>query len=695
MSGLHQGIRRDLQGLRAVAVLSVVLGHAGAAGLPGGFVGVDVFFVISGFLITGVLVSGMRSPAAGLREFFARRARRILPAATVVIVATVTAAAVLLNPVRASDAFWDGLWASAFLANVKFARDGTDYFSAGTPPSVLQHYWSLAVEEQFYLAWPFLIALILVGVRWRGRRTRHSTQTLFWVLVALSAASFAFCLLATKQSPAGAYFSTPARIWELGVGGLLALQVPAVAKLPAGLRAAASWAGLLAIAVAVVTFDATTLYPGKAALLPVLGSALVLGGGIGSPAGGAGLLLGRQPLRWIGDIYYSLYLWHWPLLQLAEQHAGHPLSPLAKAGLVLAALALAALSYRFIENPIRQARWAERPQKSFALWPAALILVMLTSWIGPLTAAPPVYSQDVASSAAVTTPGVSTPEDAATAVGKLVEAAARSAAAGEKVPSRLLPPLDGLRWDSFGTSCYVSTGQVQVKECAAGDPAATGSLLLFGDSHAGMWLPALDGIGKRRHLAVKYLVKNGCTPMTVHVRLDKVGVERDCDTWRAAALEAIKASPADVVVLGSLSYQGALSDESGRPVPDDQAGQVWQTGVVATIKAISRPGRKIVVLGDPEQMPSFPVDCLSRADATMGSCSAKEDNDHFRWGRATQEAAQGSKAVFVDVLPWFCWVKVCPMVIGGRVAFVDRSHVSQTYMFTLGGALEAAVFPKA
>ena len=692
---LHRGTRRDIQGLRAVAVLSVVLAHAGVSGLSGGFVGVDVFFVISGFLITGLLVAGMRSGHRALRDFFARRARRILPAATAVVLATVSAAAILLNPVRASDAFWDGIWASAFLANVKFAKEGTDYFAIGTPPSLLQHFWSLAVEEQFYLGWPLLIALVLVGFRWRARRLRCSTQTLFWVLVVVSLASFAFCLSYTQRSPTGASFSTPARIWELGIGGLLALQVPALAKLPAGLRTVASWAGLLAITVAVVTFDAATLYPGKAALLPVLGAALILGGGVGGPSGGVEAVLGRQPLRWIGDVSYSLYLWHWPVLQIAEQRSGHPLSMLVKAELIVAAIALAGLSYRFIENPIRNAQWAEKPQRALVLWPLAVTLVMLTSWIGPLTAEPLVAPTAVTTAAFSAKPGESAAGDLSTSVERLVETAAKSTVTGEKVPAGLQPPITSLGRDVFETSCYSGTGQVQVQQCATGDVAATPSMLLFGDSHAGMWLPALDVIGRRRHVKVNYLVKSGCTPMTVHLWFANQGIVRDCDAWRASAIKAIQASTADLVILGSFAYQANLADNSANNVPAEQSAQLWQAGVVSTVKAISRPGRRVVVLGDPQPMPALPVDCLSRQNAKTADCAGKQDNYHFKWGLVTQDAARASQAGFVDVLPWFCWAKVCPMAIGGRIAFKDDNHVSRTYMLTLSGVLDAALFPKA
>lgn len=358
--------------------------------------------------------------------------------------------------------------------------------------------------------------------------------------------------------------------------------------------------------------------------------------------------------------------------------------------MVAAAIALAALTHRAIENPMRHAEWAAEPRRALALWPTALILVALTSWLGPLTAAPPVYA---VSSARATNPGAAATGDSPTAVARTVEAAVKSTLAGEAVPAGLQPAIGQLAQDTFDTSCYTLSGQTQVKKCAAGDRAAGQSMLLFGDSHAGMWLPALDGIGRERHLALEYLIKNGCTPMTVHLWYANQGVQHDCDAWRDSAIEAIKASPADLVVLGSFAYRANLGDESGNNIPYARSLRVWQAGVSATIKAIARPGRKVVVLGDPQPMPALPVDCLSRPGATMSDCAGREDQGRFNWGQATADAAHQEQAAFVDVRPWFCWERVCPMVIGGRIAFLDQSHVSQSYLLTLQGVLAATLFP--
>ncbi|HYY05676.1 MAG TPA: acyltransferase, partial [Candidatus Limnocylindria bacterium] len=363
--------RDDIQGLRAVAVLLVALGHAGVPFLGGGYVGVDVFFVLSGFLITGLLLAeAERGGTVSLGDFYARRARRILPAAALTLLVTDIAAHHLLNFVRARQVISDSVWAAAFGANVHFAHQGTDYFAQGQPPSPLLHFWTLSVEEQFYLVWPALLALVLL------RRRR-----LLVVVSVLGAASLAWSIASTRASENAAYCSTFARAWELALGAALAIAWPNLPPLHSRVR----WVGLAAIGAAAVGFSSATPFPGYAAVLPAAGAALVIA------AGGGARLLSSAPLRYVGDRSYAFYLWHWPVLTIAVQHAGHDLSTAVKLLLLLGAFALSVLSYALVENPIRRARMPAR-----ILWPASaavalgLALVILRS-VGGGTAAAAVH----------------------------------------------------------------------------------------------------------------------------------------------------------------------------------------------------------------------------------------------------------------------------------------------------------------
>jgi peptidoglycan/LPS O-acetylase OafA/YrhL len=347
--------RGDVEGLRAIAVLLVVLYHAKTTGIRGGYVGVDVFFVISGYLITRLLLHDTEKHGKpSLASFWARRIRRILPAACVVIAATVLASYQWLGFLRGGSVARDAEWTSTFLANFHLASLGTDYLGAQELTSPLQHFWSLAVEEQFYLAWPGLVALAVV----LGAATTARKRLLI-VLIPLTIASFAFSCIFTSTDPIPAYFSPFTRAWELAVGALLAVLEPELLRRVGR----SSWAtvlgvlGLAAVIGSALVFTARTPFPGVAAALPVLGAAAVLAAGTASAGSAAtSRLLAIAPLRVIGRLSFGWYLWHWPVLIIATEHSDGPLSYGSRLLLMVAALGLAAVSLVLVENPIRFSR---------------------------------------------------------------------------------------------------------------------------------------------------------------------------------------------------------------------------------------------------------------------------------------------------------------------------------------------------
>ena len=378
----HLTRRLDVQGIRAVAVGLVILGHAGVPWLGGGYIGVDVFFVVSGFLITSLLIGeAAASGRVRLGAFYARRARRILPAATVVLVATTLYSAAVLSAARAERVADDALWSAFFAANVHFAAVGTDYFAEGHATSPLQHFWSLAVEEQFYLVWPGLLAVIVLIQRPRLR------SVLVGVVAALCVSSFVWSVVLEDRSVTAAYFSSPARVWELGIGALLALTSD---RLRIGQRTAELLAGigLTAIVVPAVVLGRVSTYASWQLVVPVLGTAALLTAGAGGRRVGVARLLTNRPMQWVGDASYSLYLWHWPVLILGAAYAGATVSPMESAGLVTIAVALGCLSYYLVEAPFRRSRtaWAG-PRRGLLLWPFAVgATVASTIWSGHLAA---------------------------------------------------------------------------------------------------------------------------------------------------------------------------------------------------------------------------------------------------------------------------------------------------------------------
>jgi peptidoglycan/LPS O-acetylase OafA/YrhL len=341
------GFRPDVQALRAVAVLLVVLNHAHVPGLSGGYIGVDVFFVISGFLITGLLTKEQeRTGTISILKFYGRRMRRIMPAAALVLIATVLASYHWLGYIRGAHIAEDAQWSSAFLANFHFAGVGTSYLHATEAPSTLRHFWSLAVEEQFYVVWPALF--LLLGLLCKVVKSR---LMLIVPVGAIIVASYAFSIVYTGRDATDAYFSPFTRACELAAGALLALLTTETARLPRGVRTFLSIAGMAGIVVAAVAFTDDTVFPGAAVALPVLATCAVIAGG-GSAVDG---VYRAKPVQLIGLWSYSLYLWHWPVLTIAEENLGHVPPAWIRLLLVAGSIGLAALTYYLVENPIRNA----------------------------------------------------------------------------------------------------------------------------------------------------------------------------------------------------------------------------------------------------------------------------------------------------------------------------------------------------
>ena len=368
--------RPDIEGLRAVAILAVVAYHAGLSAIPGGYVGVDVFFVISGFLITEHLSRELAERGGiSFGAFYARRARRLLPSALLVIGVTVAVSCAVLPPLQAMVVAKDGLANAFYVGNYRYALQATNYLSVSGPVSPLLNYWSLGVEEQFYLVWPALL-LVASLVWWRRpkrtrRASRRKAQPLFSAVVVamalLAACSLAFSIWLTRANEPWAFFSLPTRAWELAVGGLLALVAPRLRRLPPRGMSLLSWVGIGAIVFSAVAFTSATPFPGTAALVPVAGAAAVVAGGCARSRLGAVWLLGRWPMQVIGRVSYTWYLWHWPALVLAPSIVGHRLSVWGNVAVCALALVLAAMTTVLLERPLQRASWLARPRRSLLL----------------------------------------------------------------------------------------------------------------------------------------------------------------------------------------------------------------------------------------------------------------------------------------------------------------------------------------
>ncbi len=683
--------RPDIQGLRAVAVLVVVADHAGVPGLTGGYVGVDVFFVVSGFLITGLLLrEAQQTGTVSLTGFYARRARRILPAATVVLLAVTAYAARALPLTRVPEVVQDVLWSSLFAANVRFSRTGTDYFAQGAAPSPVQHYWSLAVEEQFYLVWPLLVLLVVLAARRRTRANRPARAPaplpgLLPVLLVVVLVSFGWCVVLTASAPAEAYFSSAARAWELAVGALVALAAPRLTAVPRLLRGALGMAGLGAVAWAVVSFSEVTAFPGWVAALPVLGTAAVLVAGLPGPAAASGQpgqvgqvgqvgparVLQLRPLRLVGDASFSLYLWHWPVLVLGSERLGHAPDVLQTAGLLALAAALTVASFTLVETPFRAGRVGRlsRGRGALALWPLAVGSVIAgVVWShgqvdaerGRLVAASRAYERAHPSS------------DPTGGIRSRVRQALAAADAGAPVPYPLAN--EHLSRDLWQVvyDCYATWKQPTSRICPVGDPDATRDLVVYGDSHAGMWVPSLDEIGQHRHLRVVPLVKVGCGPFDVLQQRPRFDFA-DCPAFRTWAEARIRELRPAVLVLSYRALMGVEPADGLTPL------ELWSRGVASAVARLGRWADRVVVVSDVDTLDFRPGECVSARQARLSACVQVVTAPVAPANRATRLATTGAGASYVEVADLSCQEGRCPAVVGRTVTYRDPWHLSLTW----------------
>ncbi len=669
-----RAFRPDVEGLRAVAVLLVVLFHAGVGGLSGGYVGVDVFFVISGFVITGVLLRERSSAGStSLLGFYARRCRRILPAATLVLVVTVVAAYLVLGRPAGARTADDAKWAAVFLANFHFAWAGTDYLAAGLRPSPLQNFWTLAVEEQFYLVFPTLFLVVA------GLRTRVTLRTrMLVVLGALTVCSLAWSVVQTQTNPSYAYFSPFTRAWELGLGAMVALATPLCRKVPPVVASVLTWCGLAAIMLAGTLFDTQTPYPGILVAVPVVGAALVIVGGTANPVRGAETLLGLRPFRWLGRLSYSMYLWHWPILILAAESRGMASLPVSSNLLwLLVALAASVVTYRIVENPVRHSNWLRtRRGATIGLGIGLIALTLVVSSVAIAFAGP---TSEVTNSARYASSA-----DAAT-----VERLVGAAPAITSLPTPLVPSLDAPTIGyPFGASCNpVGYAQTSMTPCLSGDPHGSKTMVLYGDSHSAMWFQTIDYIAFRAHWRLWYLGKSAC-PVELLPMMNpggfgsKGGEFTQCDQWHTNAIARINQLRPDLVIVTQETHPG--------PGGADYGATEWQAGLIRFFSSITTPNVQFDVIGNIPRLPSDPPQCLSAHSSDVQACSAARAHAVSPYGQAEAAAVGAVGGRYVDVTPWFCSA-VCTAVISHYQVYFNQEHVMGPYAAFLDGVMADAL----
>ncbi len=699
------GFRADIQGLRALAVTLVVVYHLWPEALPGGYIGVDVFFVISGFLISQHLFRELdRTGRVAVGAFWARRIRRLLPASLLVLVVTLLGTFVWMPASERIRAFTDIGASAVYIVNWVFAGASVDYLAQDDAPSVVQHYWSLAVEEQVYVMWPLLIAGLILAL---GVVLRRRGATLGWVtlrrwlgilLGVLFVASLVMSVVFTATSPGEAYFNTFVRGWEFAAGALVALAAasfPPRRRTPGGaaVRAVAAWAAVALIVATAFVYSDATPFPGYAALLPVAGVVVVIALASQEGALSFGGVSRLAPVARVGAWSYSIYLWHWPLIVLVPFALQHPLGDLEKWGIVAATVLLGALSTRFVEDPLRRRPWGPRNRGEFSF---AVVV--------PLVIAAVCATQLVAITAA---------NDAAAARVEAARAAAEQAAAdrvagevaAEPVPcfgvTAILDP-DGCI-DPFTAQAPIDTAWAATdldpewcltqlheewRTCTYGDPEGpNGTLALVGDSHAAAIIPAFDEYFAGAGWRVETFTRFACSG--VHVEPDAVrhweeGFREGCATWGARVQDHLKQrDDIDVVVYHVFDSRVFIEGDAALQA----AQRDWMRETWAAIEAT---GKQVVLLRDIPGTGDVDIPtCLSQISVPATAPCSKPQQDVVLDDPIV--AATGEGVPMVDLTHLFCRDGTCHSYIGGVVVYADSNHISGTYARSIAPMLGDAV----
>lgn len=639
------GYRADLEGLRAVAILLVVAAHAGVPWLAGGFVGVDVFFVLSGFLITGLLLRELtKHGSIDFTEFYVRRLRRLLPGLLAMVLIVSVLAALLLAPGDQQKQATAGASAAFWLSNVHFAFAKLDYFSSGAEANLFLHTWSLGVEEQFYLLWPALLVW-LWGRSAKGEAAR--LRRLKMGMGAILVASLVACLWLTHTAPRLAFYMMPLRAWQFAAGALAWLYFAA----PVGARSEAGghdrgwrivgWFGLVAILGAALVLTPQAPYPGAWAMVPTVGAAALIAAGIRGV--GVSRQLSWPPLQALGRVSYAWYLWHWPMLLLGRALCASD-TPGVRAMAVVASLVLAMLSYALVETPTRHRRlWLVRPRMTvvMALATMAFASVLCLRWYN--------HASDMQRSPQYL---------------RLARAHADA------------PIIYGMGCDEW----YASDA---LRVCRFGRTDARHTAVLLGDSVAGQWFSAVAGAYDRPDWRLLVITKSACPMVDEPIFYERIGrMYEECSAWRKRAIRYLAELKPDAVILGSVFTYAFTSRQ-------------WTEGTARILAPLAAASAHVYVLRSTPVLPFDGPDCLAAHQGrppwlagleTCSSPAANSANDAV-YGWLVDASKPYPNVSMIDLNDRVCPAGVCDAQRGGLIVFRDSQHMTATFVRSLSQAL--------
>lgn len=669
--------RADIQGLRALAVGLVVLYHFWPQRLTGGYVGVDVFFVISGFLITTHLLERPPGRPRDLAEFWGRRIRRLLPAAILVILVTLAVTWLVAPETLWRSSAVQGLASATYVQNWVLAREAVDYLAADNTATAVQHYWSLSIEEQFYLVWPVLILL----TTWLAGRVGIDRRIAAGGAIgAVFGLSLAYSILTTAQDPA-AYFLSYARFWELAAGGLVALLAPRLAGLGLGAaRVVAVWGGLALVMYAAITFDGATVFPGSAALIPVVGTALVILADVGPGPGSPLWLMRRGAVRVAGDASYSVYLWHWPFVVLVPYAIGHPMAWPAKVAAIVAVVLLAILTKNLVEEPLRGRRPLGLPLRRSFVFALAGALVVAVGSFGLFGAAGGQKPSEL-------------PTDAACFGGR----AAVDPGCDVRGSELFTDPVSALEDKPavYRRDCISGGAFDRKATCTFGgseDPALR--VALIGNSHAGQYLPVLQDIARSENWQITTYLAYECHTSDRVISFPEADRTAGCKAWNDWAVDEVETGDFDLVV---------STNRTQRPVRglDGSKNETATRAAYARVmKRWVNSGADLLVVRDNPRRgsdDSTAPDCVAQNIDNPTACDkplaeAEVWDPQHAAAAALADARHGSVATF-DPTPYICPEDRCRSVVGGVIVWWDTNHLTTAFARSLTKDFRQALEP--
>ncbi len=677
-----------------MAVLLVLLFHLWPDRLPGGYVGVDVFFVISGFLITSHLLREVdRTGSVSLAGFWARRLRRLLPAAYVVLLTSAVAVLVWVPRLVWEQFFGEILAAALYVENWTLAVNSVDYLAADNSPSPAQHYWTLSAEEQFYLVWPLLVLLglwlaVRLARRGSGRAT-HPRRSVLAVLGLTTVASLGYSLWATATDPAWAYFVTPARAWEFGAGALLAFVPAAATRLGPRARAALGWVALVGLLSCALVFDGSTPMPGTAALAVVAASAALIWVEAPEVWWAPSQLLVAGPAQFLGDVSYAVYLWHWPLIILLPYVTSHPLTTLDRLSVLLATIGLSAVTKRWVEDPVRAAGrlGLARPRNTFA-YAAAGALVLTALCVVPRVDV--ARDADRSEQAAQRLVAESPPCFGAESRDPKAKGCPNPDLADVLVPAPATVARDYPQYQRCEAPAQADPLEPCVFDTPGGQPTGGSTdrpggrvphVAVVGDSHARIMMTMLEPLVEEGKLTVDLFVSGGC-PWSTQAPNLKNAAGRTCATFRSRLEPLLDRTATD--------YDAVLTTARLTTMRGTEEQRV--AGLSRAWTRVAQQGVPVMVLRDNPQDPydqdpeHDPNVCLSQTPLAEANqkCSIDRAARLDRWFDALSAAATRTPgARMIDLTSFYCDETTCPVVVGGVNVYFDNNHLTVTYAKTL------------